>query len=847
MNIAILAPSPVPFAIGGAEKLFGGLLDFLNQQTSHRAELIKLPSRESDFPQVLASYQAFASLDLSHFDLVISTKYPSWMVKHEQHVCYMLHPLRGLYDTYPAGWPLTVPEPYEGELGRLLAVMERHPGERAALAEVFERTGRLIEQRDQYPPELLAFPGPLARTVVHFLDGVGLAPGAIRRYAAISRTVAGRANYFPPEVAVAVAYPPSHLRGLAKIPPHPPFSKGGTTQAFLFTISRLDRPKRLDLLIAAMRQVAAPVGLKIAGTGPDEARLREMAADDPRIEFLGFINDVEVAQHYAQALAAPYVPDREDFGLVTLEAMLSGKPVLTVRDAGGPNELVIDGETGYSVDPEPAALAERITFLVNHPDEARRLGEQGRRQARAITWERVIATLLPPPPHPLPPGEGGTNIPPPLADKTPSPLAGEGGGGGAAHPGRPKLTVAITFPIFPPRGGGQSRVYHLYRYLAKAWDVDLVTFTEYGEPPLDREIAPGLREIRIPKSRAHRDGERRIASEVGSGVPVGDVAMPELYTRTPAYGRALARSVAGADVVVACHPYLLPALQAAGERPLWYEAQDVEWALKREILPNNDRGQALLERVRELEAQCCADSALIMVCADQDGETLQRLYGTDPARLVEVANGVDLASVSYASLTQRRAIQQRLGLGGMWTALFMGSWHGPNLDAVERLLEVAAARPEIRFLIVGSAGLAFRGRTLPPNLGLLGVVDDALKDTLLSVVDVALNPMTSGSGTNLKVLDYLAAGAPVLTTAFGARGLDLTSEQVWFAEPADFAAALDALRATPEADRVRRIEAARQWAVKRFDWRVIAEGLISRAGHWSNVLGCFDLCYSETP
>ena len=396
------------------------------------------------------------------------------------------------------------------------------------------------------------------------------------------------------------------------------------------------------------------------------------------------------------------------------------------------------------------------------------------------------------------------------------------------HPGRPKLTVATTFPVFPPRGGGQSRVYHLYRHLAKVWDIDLVTFTEYGEPPLDREIAPGLRETRIPKSRTHWDGEREIAGAVGGGAPVGDVAMPELYPRTPAYLRALARSVAGADIVVACHPYLLPALRAVGDRPLWYEAQDVEWLLKRAILPNNARSQELLTQVRELEAACCADSALILVCAERDGATLQRLYDADPARLVEVANGVDLESVSYTPLAQRRAVQQSLGLVGTPTALFVGSWHGPNLEAAERVLELAAERPAWRFVIVGGAGLALRDRELPPNLALLGVVDDALKNELLGVVDVALNPMVSGSGTNLKMLEYLAAGVPVITTPFGARGLELTEEHVAFAEPAEFAAALDALRAEPEAALDRRIEAARRRAVARFDWPVIAAGLIER-------------------
>src|SRR5438445_11992542 len=100
MDIAIVAPSPVPYAIGGAENFWWGLLNHINQHTPNRAELIKLPYREPDLWQLIESYLSFSKLDLSHFDLVISSKYPAWMVQHPNHYCYMQHRLRCLYDTY---------------------------------------------------------------------------------------------------------------------------------------------------------------------------------------------------------------------------------------------------------------------------------------------------------------------------------------------------------------------------------------------------------------------------------------------------------------------------------------------------------------------------------------------------------------------------------------------------------------------------------------------------------------------------------------------------------------------------------------------------------------------------
>jgi hypothetical protein len=100
MKIALIAPCPVPFIIGGAELLYRGMQEAIKKYSSHDCELIEIPTKESSFWEVIESYYIFYKMDLSSFDMVISTKYPSWMVQHHNHVLYMVHHLRGLYDTY---------------------------------------------------------------------------------------------------------------------------------------------------------------------------------------------------------------------------------------------------------------------------------------------------------------------------------------------------------------------------------------------------------------------------------------------------------------------------------------------------------------------------------------------------------------------------------------------------------------------------------------------------------------------------------------------------------------------------------------------------------------------------
>ena len=387
-----------------------------------------------------------------------------------------------------------------------------------------------------------------------------------------------------------------------------------------------------------------------------------------------------------------------------------------------------------------------------------------------------------------------------------------------------KLTVAVTFPVWPPRSGGQSRIFHLYRQVARRHDVDIVCMVNANELPSEREIAPGLREIRVPKSQVHRQAELTLAHDV-PGVSITDIAMPRLVHLSPDYAATLAASLADADLAVASHPYLFPLLRQLTDRTIWYEAHNVETVLKRTMLPDTTTAGELLAETEQVERACCAGSDRVVVCADTDGAVFRRDFDVAAERILEIPNGVDLETVTYADPVARQAAQDRLGLRGTTTALFMGSGHKPNVDAAEAILHFALDCPDIRFLLMGSVCGAFSDRRLPVNVGAMGEVDDDTRDAALGVVDCALNPMGDGSGTNLKMLDYFAAGVPVISTRHGARGLDVADGiHLRLSEIDRFPAALRRLQEeTGDVSPSDRVSAARRLAQERYDWAVIAE------------------------
>lgn len=739
MNIAIVAPSPYHFVMGGAEHFWTGLQRWINENTSHPCELVKIPTREGDLPQLVAAYRQHAQTDLRGYERIVSSKYPSWMAQHPNHALYMLHTLRGLYDTYHfMGQPLEPEWPAELQwLQQEIALLQRaRADDNGCVLRLLDMIQAALET-GRIAADFARFPGPFARHLVHALDAFAMQPARIRAYGTMSRTVARRAGYFPAGVDCRVVHPPPRLEG---------FRCEGDEH--LFTVSRLDQPKRIGLLIEAMKHVRADIPLLIGGSGPDEARLKALAGDDKRIRFLGTLTDEQLLDHYANALAVPFVPYEEDYGLITVEAMRSGKPVLTVHDAGGVTEFVRHGETGLVCAPDPLALAAAMDELCADRARTRQMGREARRRVAGISWKPLAEFAL------------GVPLDAARVQRTRKPAK------------RPKAVVAVTFGVTPPRGGGQSRVFHLYKALAQRMDISIVCLCDSATAPLRHEVAPGLYEVRVPKSSEHQQAETEAGATVG-WVPVTDIVAGREIARTPAFLARLDEECADADIVIACHPFFASLLRERyPQLPLWFEAQDVELPLKRSMLPAGSGADALLALAEHEERRAWLDADVVYACAPRDLQQLTEIYGPTPAETLVVPNGFAEEEVRCTPPDERQALKAMLGLGEQPLVVFLASWHGPNLDAVERVLCYAQALPHVVFAVVGSAGLYFNGRVLPPNLKMAGVVDEHEKQVFLGAADLAINPMNSGTGSNLKMLDYFAAGVPVLSSEFGARGID---------------------------------------------------------------------------
>ena len=125
---------------------------------------------------------------------------------------------------------------------------------------------------------------------------------------------------------------------------------GSAPLPYYLIVSALVPYKRVDLAIEACRIAGVP--LRIAGDGPEMARLQALAGQD--VEFMGACSDLELRDLYRETQAL-LLPGEEDFGIVPVEALACGRPVVGLAK-GGVTETVSDGDTGVLVE-EPSAEA----------------------------------------------------------------------------------------------------------------------------------------------------------------------------------------------------------------------------------------------------------------------------------------------------------------------------------------------------------------------------------------------------------------------------------------------------------------------------------------------------------
>ena len=344
----LVVTAQVPFVRGGAEIHAEGLREAL-VRAGHEAEIVAIPFKWYPPERIPEQILASRLMDLSEscgsrVDRVVGLKFPAYLVPHPAKVLWILHQHRTAYDLW----------------GSPLCDLCQFPNGRQVRDAIRAADNRFIRE---------------ARAVY-----------------ANSANVAGRLKRFNGIDAQPLYHPP---RGAESF-------RSGPAGDWLYFPSRINRTKRQDLVVAALAQCREPVAVRFSGMVDDPAYKAELEAAvarhglAERVSWLGEVSEADKLDLYAGCLGVVFPPVDEDYGYITLEAMLSAKPVITTTDSGGPLEFVRHGETGLVAEPKAGPLAAALDRLWRERRQARDWGEAGRAEydQRRIGWSQVVETLL---------------------------------------------------------------------------------------------------------------------------------------------------------------------------------------------------------------------------------------------------------------------------------------------------------------------------------------------------------------------------------------------------------------------------------------------------------------------
>lgn len=334
-----------PHVEGGAEILASGLVDAL-RAAGHMVHEIRMPFSYAPIAAVQHSISAWQSQNFSRYgggqiDRFICLKFPTYYLSHPNKVVWLLHQHRPVYELFGTRYG-----------------MSEHDADALNLRADIRRADEL-----------------------HLRDARGVFT--------IAKTVSDRLQKFNGIASQALYHPP---RGAESF-------YAAAAERYIFCPSRLETLKRQNLLLEAIACCRAPVFAVLAGEGGQCQQLKEQIERlglVSRVRLLGAIGFDELCALYAHALAVFFGPFDEDYGYVTLEAMLSAKPVITCSDSGGPLEFIVPGVTGHVVPPEPEAIAQAIEHLMADAGRAADMGRNGRShyETLGLSWQHVVQKLL---------------------------------------------------------------------------------------------------------------------------------------------------------------------------------------------------------------------------------------------------------------------------------------------------------------------------------------------------------------------------------------------------------------------------------------------------------------------
>lgn len=317
------------------------------------------------------------------------------------------------------------------------------------------------------------------------------------------------------------------------------------------------------------------------------------------------------------------------------------------------------------------------------------------------------------------------------------------------------------YDSFAGIGGGCTRTRGLYTAVSSWSSVVFLSFAD-DERLQKRNYAENITIINVPKTREHLTEQSTINAQFY--VSTNDIIAARHCIQNP-YLSAIYRVLRqNARCIVIEHCYMLSLPMSWNDRFV-YSSQNHEAQLKKKLLDGHPSKDTLVGDVETLERHAVERSVATIAVSIEDAIALVRgKRSSGPVSIVRNGALIPMwnAAVEAIKAKLKKQFNHR-------SAVFLGSAHIPNVEAVFFIAETLARQcPGVQFHILGSVCDSLA--KVPRNVKLWGEVDEETKSAVMQSCALAINPMRSGSGSNVKLADYIGNGLHVVTTEFGHRG-----------------------------------------------------------------------------
>lgn len=388
-----------------------------------------------------------------------------------------------------------------------------------------------------------------------------------------------------------------------------------------------------------------------------------------------------------------------------------------------------------------------------------------------------------------------------------------------------KILVTDTAPLYPPLWGGPKRIWGLYsNFKEELFDITYVGVSfdlGNGLKYKFNKIRNNFKEILCspPPHYYHWHAlDKLIFKNTSLDLFV------YLGMHTDWQFRYILNSQSP-DIIICSHPWSSLCIHKDKKQFFIYDAHNCEYLLMERILAKHIFKRFVLGQVKRIEGDACKKSNLVLVCSEKEKKDFIDLYKVGTNKIIVIPNGTNINKKEDKET--KIDYRKKLCLGPQdKVVIFIGAYYKPNIDAVRFILEkIAPLLKDFKFLILGTASDFFKGQEIPKNTILFGRVSDEQLHWALGAADIAVNPMFDGSGINIKMLDYMSYGLPIVSTECGARGIETNGKRPMIVTSSDkFVDNIKILSADSTLSK-QMSEDGVNLAIQLYDWRMLSQKL----------------------